>query len=147
MLDQGFSWVSSKYPAHPLGEPGKPVTQATLDAILSRQPAAQPFIYPSGLREVPMSPVSDISAFRAGRWRLDSFLQEIRLAVEWAIENRAVFDFLGHPSCLYVTDPGFRTIDLICDLVRQAGDRAKIVDLGTIAKHLSRSPRVQEGAK
>jgi len=136
LLDQGFSWVSSKYPAHPLGEPGQPVTRATLDAILARQPTAQPFTYPSGLREVPMSPVSDISAFRAGRWRLDSFLKEIRLAVEWAIENRAVFDFLGHPSCLYVIDPQFRTIELICDLVHKAGDRATIVDLGTIAERI-----------
>jgi len=134
LLDQGFSWVSSKYPAHPLGEPGKPVTTATLDAIIARQPEAQPFIYASGLREVPMSPVSDISAFRAGRWKLDSFLQAVRLGVEWAIENRAVFDFLAHPSCLYVTDPDFRAIELICDLVRRAGDRAAIVDLGTIAQ-------------
>jgi peptidoglycan/xylan/chitin deacetylase (PgdA/CDA1 family) len=147
LLDQGFTWVSSKYPAHPLGEPGQPVTKATLDAILARQTAAQPFTYPSGLREVPMSPVSDISAFRAGRWPLDSFLQAIRLAVEWAIENGAVFDLLCHPSCLYVTDPEFRTIELICDLVRKAGDRAKIVDLGTIANRLSSSPRPQNGVK
>jgi hypothetical protein len=139
LLDQGFSWVSSKYPAHPLGEPGKPVTTATLDAIIARQPEAQPFTYPSGLREVPMSPVSDISAFRAGRWKLDSFLQAIRLGVEWAIENRAVFDFLAHPSCLYVTDPDFRAIELICDLVHRAGDRAAIVDLGSLAQRAKSS--------
>jgi hypothetical protein len=54
--------------------------------------------------------------------------------VEWAIDHRAVFDFLGHPSCLYVVDPEFRTIDLICNLVKQAGNRAAIVDLGTIAR-------------
>jgi hypothetical protein len=81
-----------------------------------------------------MSPISDISAFRGGRWKLDSFLKAIRLGVEWAIEQRAVFDFLGHPSCLYVTDPAFRTIDLITDLAQKAGDRAALVDLGTLAK-------------
>ena len=37
-----------------------------------------------------------------------------------------MFDFLGHPSCLYVTDPEFRTVELICELVRKAGDRARL---------------------
>ena len=58
--------------------------------------------------------------------------------------KRAVFDFLGHPSCLYVTDPEFRAIDLIGDLVRKAGDRAALVDLGTIAQ---RAKRRQEKVK
>ena len=43
-------------------------------------------------------------------------------------------DFLGHPSCLYVTDPEFRAIDLICDLVRKAGDRAALVGLDSLAE-------------
>jgi hypothetical protein len=81
-----------------------------------------------------MSPVSDITAFRAGRWKLASFLGAIRQAVEWAIESRAVFDFLGHPSCLYVMDPRFQAIDLICDLVKKAKKRAVLVDLGIIAE-------------
>jgi hypothetical protein len=91
-------------------------------------------VYPDGLVEVPMSPISDIGAFRTGRWRVEWFLKAVRLGVEWAIEHQAVYDFIGHPSCLYVTDPDFRAIDLICDLVRKAGDRAAIVGLGTIAR-------------
>ena len=55
-----------------------------------------------------MSPISDIGAFRTGRWKLDWFLEAVRLGVEWAIDNRAAFDFLGHPSCLYVADPEFK---------------------------------------
>ena len=47
------------------------------------------FGYPSGLIEVPMSPISDIGAFRTGRWKLEWFLRAIRLGVEWAIEHRA----------------------------------------------------------
>ena len=81
-----------------------------------------------------MNPISDIGAFRGGRWPLDDFLKAIRLAVEWAIEHRAAFDFLSHPSCLLATDPKFQAVELICDLVRAAGDKARIVDLGTIAK-------------
>ncbi len=134
LLDLGFTWVSSKYPAHPLGEPGKGLTPAVFDAIVKAQREAQPFVYPSGLVEVPMSPVSDITAFRGGRWKLDAFLKAVRLGVEWAIDSRAVYDFLGHPSCLYVTDPEYKAIDLICELVRKAGKRAALVDLGTIAK-------------
>ena len=101
---------------------------------MKAQQDAQPFAYPDGLVEVPMSPVSDIAAFRGGRWKLEWFLKAIRVGVEWAIEHRAVYDFLAHPSCLYVTDPDFRAVDLICDLTRAAGDRAALVDLGTIAR-------------
>jgi hypothetical protein len=85
-----------------------------------------------------MSPVSDVSAMRSGRWKLDAFLEAVRLGVAWAIEHRATYDFLAHPSCLLVTDPEFRAIEMILDLVRRAGDRAAIVDLGTIATRARR---------
>jgi hypothetical protein len=130
----GFTWVSSKYPAHRMGEAGNEPTADVLNAIVKAQAKAQPLRYPTGLIEVPMSPISDIGAFRNGRWKLEWFLKAIRLGIEWAIDNRAVFDFLGHPSCLYVTDPEFRTLDLICGLVKKAGHRAALVDLGTIAR-------------
>jgi peptidoglycan/xylan/chitin deacetylase (PgdA/CDA1 family) len=145
LLDQGFTWVSSKYPAHPLGPSGMEPSSKVLDAIVKAQAAAQPFVYPRGLVEVPMSPISDIGAFRNGRWKLESFLKAIRLAVEWTIAHRAAFDFLGHPSCLYVTDPRFRTIDLICDLVKKAGDRAALVDVGTLAERGKIRMRKTEG--
>jgi hypothetical protein len=90
-----------------------------------------------------MSPISDIGAFRTGRWRLDWFLKAVRLGVEWAIEHRATYDFLGHPSCLYVTDPGFRAIGLICDLVQKAGTRAALVGLDRLAERA----RVRKGER
>ena len=62
-------------------------------------------------------------------------------AVGWTIEHRAVFDFLTHPSCLDVTDPEFRTIDLICDLVQKSPDKAEFANLDRIAR------RVVESAK
>ncbi len=136
LLDLGFSWVSSKYPAHALGEAGKEPAAAVFDSIVQAQAAAQPFVYPRGLIEIPMSPISDIGAFRGGRWPLEAFLKALRRAVEWTIEQHAVFDFLGHPSCLYVTDPEFRGLSLIGDLVRKAGPRAALVDLGTIARRV-----------
>jgi peptidoglycan/xylan/chitin deacetylase (PgdA/CDA1 family) len=129
----GFTWVSSLYPRHPLGPAAEEPTEAVLRGIVEAQRQAQPFVYPSGLVEVPMAPISDIGAFRSGRWQLGWFLTAIRRAVEWCIEERAVFDFLCHPSCMYVVDPEFRTIEMIGDLVRRAGDRAAIVDLATIA--------------
>ena len=130
---QGFGWISSLYPRHPNAPAGEEPGAAVYDSIVAAQAAAQPFVYSDGLVEVPMSPISDIGAFRNGRWRLDWFLKAIDLGVTWAIEHRAVFDFLGHPSCLYVTDPEFRAVDLICDLVRKAGPRAAIVGLDAIA--------------
>jgi hypothetical protein len=134
LADLGFTWVSSKYPAHPMSPPAKEPPRSVFDGIVKAQQSAQPFIYPKGLIEVPMSPISDIGAFRNGRWKLEWFLKAIRLGVEWAIDNRAVFDFLGHPSCLYVTDPEFKSIDLVCSLVQKAGKKAALVDLGTIAQ-------------
>jgi peptidoglycan/xylan/chitin deacetylase (PgdA/CDA1 family) len=134
LQDLGFTWVSSLYPAHPVGTPGHPPDEAVLTGIVAAQRAAQPFVYPGGLVEIPMSPISDIGAFRNGRWPLEAFLTVIRRSIEWCIEHHAVFDFLAHPSCLVVADPEFRAIELICDLVRRAGARAALVDLGTIAQ-------------
>ncbi len=136
LVDLGFKWVSSKYPAHPNTRPGLTPTPEVYDGIVRAQIAAQPFAYPGGLMEIPMSPISDISAFRGGRWQLEYFLEAIRRAVTWAIENRAVFDFLAHPACLSTMDPEFRAIELICHLVRQAGDRAALVNLETIARRI-----------
>lgn len=134
LKDLGFDWVSSLYPPHLTTKPMEEPSDEVLLDILAKSKAAQPFVYPDGLVEIPMSPISDIGAFRTGRWKLDWFLKSIRQCMEWTIENGAVFDFLAHPSCLYVVDPEFKAIELICQMVREAGDRAAIVDLGTIAK-------------
>jgi hypothetical protein len=139
LLESGFSWVSTKYPAHPNSEPGVEPTAAVFDGIVKAQSSAQPFVYPSGLIEIPMSPISDIGAFRNGRWKLDHFLKATRLGVEWAIANRAVFDFLSHPAVLSAMDPEFRAIDLICDLVEKSGNRAALVNLEAIGQRSSQS--------
>lgn len=131
LLAQGYRWVSSLYPPHPTTEPGVEPTDELADAIAASN--VQPFRYPTGLVELPMSPISDIGAFRTGRWRLESFLKVIRRGVERSIDRGEVFDFLGHPSCLLVADPEFRTIDLILELVAGTSGRARIADLGAAA--------------
>jgi hypothetical protein len=146
LLELGYTWVSSLYPPHKMSEPKQQPTAEVYDAIVAAGPVAQPFQYASGLIEVPMSAPSDINAFRGGRWRLEWFLEAVRRGVNWAIENGACYDFLGHPSCLYVTDPEFRTIDLICELVRAAGERAEIVDLDRIADR-GRGKRTTDGRR
>lgn len=133
LQDLGFTWVSSLYPAHAVGPQA---TDEVLASIVTAQRQAQPFTYQRGLIEIPMSPISDIGAFRTGRWRLDDFLRAVRMGLEWCIENRAVFDFLCHPSCMYTVDPQFRTVEMICDMVRRAGNRALIVDLNAIARRV-----------
>lgn len=134
LLDLGFDWVSSKYPAHQRGQPQKPPSLDVYRSIVAAQRESQPFVYPSGLIEVPMSPISDVTAFRSTFWKLPYFLKAIRMSVEWAIESRSVFDFLAHPSCLLVEDPHFESIKLICDLVAARRQRAAIVGLDTIAR-------------
>jgi peptidoglycan/xylan/chitin deacetylase (PgdA/CDA1 family) len=134
LLELGFKWVSSKYPGHQLGPALQEPSEEVIQSITAAQKEAQPLVYASGLVEVPMSPISDIGAFRSGRWKLAWFLRAIRAAVAWAIENRACFDFLAHPSCLYVVDPKFSAIDLICDLVAESRDRAKLATLDELAR-------------
>lgn len=138
LTDQGFTWVSGKYPAHPMSEPTKEPTEDVYKAIVAAQEKAQPFRYPDGLIEVPMSPVSDIGAFRGGRWKLDWFLTAVRRSLEAVIEKREVFDFLAHPSCLGVVDPEFKTVDLILDLVKKADGKAVVVGLDAFA---ARAPK------
>ncbi|MBA3483893.1 MAG: polysaccharide deacetylase family protein [Pirellulales bacterium] len=138
LLDLGFDWISCKYPVHSgiedLHGSGKKPSQEAFDSILAAQDESQPLLYPTGLIDIPMSPISDIGAFRNGRWQLDDFLKAVKLAVEWAIERRAVFDFLAHPSCLGVMDRDFKAIDLICELVKKSNGAAEIVPLDIIAK-------------
>ncbi len=136
LLDQGYTWVSSKYPAHPNTKPGETVNEAILNGIVAAQAAAQPSIYPSGLVEIPMSPISDVTALRSARWKLNDFLTAIECSVRWAIENRMVYDFLAHPSCLVVTDPSFQAVDRICRLVDDSRGQARLVTLSSIAESL-----------
>ncbi|MCA9078037.1 MAG: polysaccharide deacetylase family protein [Planctomycetaceae bacterium] len=136
LLDLGYTWASCKYPKHEYGEPMQEPSPEVYADIVRAQAEAQPFVYPTGLVEIPMSPISDVGAFRSTYWKLDYFLKAVRMGVEWAIENRAVFDFLAHPSCLVVEDPKFETIKLICDLVEQSNGQAEIVGLDAIAERV-----------
>jgi hypothetical protein len=134
LLDLGFTWISCKAPRVNTGPVGVEPSAEVLAAIARAQADARPFRYPSGLIDVPMSPVSDVHAFRNCRWPLRAFLAAIRAGVDWAIAHGGAYDFLAHPSVLYPMDPEFRAIDLICDLVEAAGPRAALVDVGTLAR-------------
>jgi len=137
LLDHGFKWVSSKYPRHLFSKAGQEPGEEIFASIVEALNQAQPYVYPTGLIEIPMSPISDVGAFRTSRWKLADFLKSVRQCVEWAIEHGGVFDFLCHPSIMYVEDPKFETVKLICDLVKQAGDKAEIVGLSSIAQRVS----------
>lgn len=133
LLDEGFTWVSSKYPRHKNNAAGERPGDDVFESIVASQAEAQPFVYPTGLIEIPMSPISDVGAFRTGHWTVDEFLKSISLCLEWAIDTGSVFDLLCHPSIGYVEDPELRTVKHVCDVVKRAGDRAEIVSLDTIA--------------
>ena len=141
LLELGFTWVSSMAKHVPV-KPQDP-TEEDFQRVAEAQKDSQPFVYPSGLIEIPMSPLGDVASFRRKekKWKLDDFLRMVEKAVQWAIDHRAVFDLLGHPSIMYVEDPEFRTYELVCDLVNQAGDRAAIVGLDTIAERVVKKQR------
>ena len=141
LLDMGYTWCTAMA-GGPAVKPDVEPSAAHYDEIEKAQAAFQPFVYPSGLVEIPMSPPSDIHAFRNGRWKLDWFLTAIRRGVAWTIEHGAMYDFLSHPSCLGVVDPNFRTIDMICEMVHASKGRARIVGLSEFA----RRARAEKGA-
>jgi peptidoglycan/xylan/chitin deacetylase (PgdA/CDA1 family) len=112
MLDLGFKWVSSKYPPHAIIKPGQRPGEDVYASILEAQKDAQPFRYESGLIEIPMSPVSDVTAFRSQKWTLAEFTKAVTSGVGWARDNRKAFTLLAHPSCLVVEDPEFSLASL-----------------------------------
>jgi peptidoglycan/xylan/chitin deacetylase (PgdA/CDA1 family) len=112
LLDLGFKWVSSKYPAHATVKPGQRPGESVYASILKAQEEAQPFCYDSGLMEIPMSPISDVTAFRSQKWTLAEFTKAIASALEWARQNQKAFTLLAHPSCLVVEDPEFSLASL-----------------------------------
>ncbi len=147
LLDEGFRWVSSKYPRHKSSRPGSEPTSDVFPSIVAALKHAQPYVYPSGLVEIPMSPISDVGAFRTSRWSLGNFLRSIEQCIEWAIAEGGVFDFLCHPSIMYVEDPKFKVVQRIRELVAKAGDRAEIVGLSAIAEPLlAKNAKGQRGS-
>ena len=106
--------------------------------LAAELPNSQPFRYTeSGLLDIPMSPVSDIQAFRNGRWKLDDFIGVLERVLDWTIERGATFDFLSHPSCIGVVDPELKTIRMICRKVREAKGRAELMTLNDVARSYS----------
>jgi peptidoglycan/xylan/chitin deacetylase (PgdA/CDA1 family) len=134
LLELGYPWVSSMA-RHVDVKPEKP-DAADFRAVAQAQQDSQPFVYPTGLLEIPMSPIGDVAAFRRERqkWRIGDFLRMLEENIRWTIEHRAVFDLLTHPSIMVCEDPKFQAYELICDLVNQSGGKAVIVGLDTIAE-------------
>ena len=132
-LELGFKWVSSKYPSHLSKRSPDGVVDEIFTDIVRAQQYAQPYKYPNGLIEIPMSPISDVTAFRSNLWELSEFKKAVHMAIEWAIDNTTVFDFLCHPSCLVVEDPKHETLRMMCDIVKSADTQAEIVTMDKIA--------------
>jgi peptidoglycan/xylan/chitin deacetylase (PgdA/CDA1 family) len=131
LLSHGYTWVSSLYPRHPVRPDTWAPQPGELDAVVARQ--MQPFVYPSGLVEVPMSPPSDVTTMRTGRWSLEHFKHAAGAALDACLEHGTVWDFLSHPSALGVVDPGFEVIDMILGRVRDAGPAARMATLDAVA--------------
>jgi peptidoglycan/xylan/chitin deacetylase (PgdA/CDA1 family) len=138
LLELGYSWVSSMY-RHVDVKPENP-GPADFRAVAAAQKDTQPFVYPSGLVEIPMSPLSDVAAFRrqTQKWRIGDFLGMLEENLRWTIEHRAVFDLLTHPSIMVCEDPKFQAYQLVCDVVNRSGGKAAIVGLDTIAERVKR---------
>ncbi len=137
----GFDWVSTLYPRHATTKPGVAPTESVYADVLKAQFKAQPFVYPSGLIELPMCPASDVAAFRGQRWKRSWFLALLERVVQQAIEQKLAFVFLGHPAVLLVEDPRFEIVDHLCRWVEAARDQAQLVTLGQLANAVREAMR------
>lgn len=145
ILESGFRWVSSRSPATNLGKPGEKPSEAVYQSIAAAQRDAQPFTYPTGLIELPMNPVSDVGAFRGGRWKLSWYLEQVRRGLNACIKRGWTYDFLCHASVLYSQDPGFEAIELVCETVRNTRGRAELTELGALAQRAMTIPSSSGG--
>ena len=133
LLDLGFTYLTSKTGGFGKVRSEKP-TGDDYAEVVRTQAKMQPYVYPSGLIEIPANPMGDVACFRGRRWKIGEFCRMIESNLKWVIDNRAVYDFFSHPSILYVEDPEFKAIDLICRIVNANRDRAAIVGLDVIAE-------------
>jgi len=108
LKELGFEWVSSLYPTQPLHHGNGKAECENYNEILATIIKAQPFRFPDGMLEIPMSPNSDIGAFRTGQWNLEWYLDTLKACLEKNIDKGLVFDFKAHLSCLYVLDTEIR---------------------------------------
>jgi peptidoglycan/xylan/chitin deacetylase (PgdA/CDA1 family) len=134
LLKLGYPWVSSLARAVTI-KPENP-NETDFRAVSAAQKDSQPFVYPSGLVEIPMSPLGDVASFRRKdkKWKLGDFLKMLERSIQWTIEHGAVFDLLSHPSIMQWEDPKFETYELVCDMVNRSGGKAAIVGLDVIAR-------------
>ena len=133
LLEMGYTWVSSQY-TQPQDLKSSRPTKSNYAGIVRCVKASQPYVYPTGLLEIPLAPITDVNAFRSRRWRLEEFVESVRRSLQWAIEHGGVYDYCFHPSVMCIEDPGFQVVDMLCDEVRKAGKRAALVDLDTVAE-------------
>ena len=134
----GFDWISATSRKTIPGIAGQPPGPDVWKSIEAELPNSQPFRYAeTGLLDIPMSPVSDIQAFRNGRWKLDDFITILERVLDWTIERGQTFDFLAHPSCIGVVDPEMKTLNMICRKVRTSNGRAALVTLNEIARNFT----------
>jgi peptidoglycan/xylan/chitin deacetylase (PgdA/CDA1 family) len=143
LVGLGFDWVSSMY-VQPQDLKRANPSDADFAAITRSVEKSQPFVYPSGLVEVPVAPITDVNAFRTRQWKLDHYLQSLRRSLQWAIDHRAAFDYMFHPSLMCVEDPRLCAVDLVCEMVQDAGGKASIVGLDAIARRTKLADRLAE---
>jgi len=129
----GFDWVGTKFARVASGPAGSRPDAKLFEAIKASQALTQPFIYPSGLVEIPKGAVGDVGAFRTSLWGLGDYLESVRSGVEWAIENGGFYGFAAHSSVLAMRDPEFKVYQLIFDLAKQAGDRVDFLTMDQVA--------------
>lgn len=136
ILSLGYEWISSKYNGVelPRQKPQPKHFQAVAESLANHQP----YYYPTGLLEVPYSPVTDVGAFRSRQWTVDEYCDSLTACIDWAIEHRAVYNWCSHPSVLYVEDPEFRIVETICELVNASAGKALIVDRTAVAARAMR---------
>ena len=136
----GFDWAGTKF-SDVRVRPLERASEKLFEAVVASQPTTQPYLYPSGIVEIPKSALPDIQAFRLGRWGLGDFMEANRRAAQWAIENAGVFTFTVHSSVQVSVDPEFKTFEMLCDMVKKSADRVELATPDQVADRVRQASR------
>lgn len=113
LLDQGFDYCSGQYRL-PLRE--NPTHADREDGVRWSVEHLQPYRYPTGLLEVPMTGISDIWAFRNQKISLDEFIALTSHGLRVAAEAGGCYSALMHPQVMAARDPDRQAIRALLDL-------------------------------
>lgn len=152
LQEEGFWWISTHYD-DTIQRQDFQVTRdirrkmplAQLKEAFNKSTSAlQPYYYPSGLLEIPLSGITDVVAWRGYGPDLGEWLEMLVSGVDYAHEHGLIFMLTTHPAVLAAIDPECQTVDVV---LRHALEKEGGVWLPDMEEIAERERELQQARK